>query len=80
MLKELKIRLNSIERVKAFINCNSKFSADIDVISGRYVIDGKSIMGVFSLDLTKELLIRISYEDESEYNKLIKSYKEANLI
>lgn len=80
MTKDLKITLNSIDRVKAFVNCNSKFLGDIDVISGRYVIDGKSIMGIFSLDLTKELLVRFHCDDEATFNNLIDSYKKAELI
>lgn len=80
MIKDLKITLNSIDRVKAFVNCNSKFLGDIDVISGRYVIDGKSIMGIFSLDLTKELLVRFHCDDEATFDNLLDSYKKAALI
>ena len=80
MLKELKIILNSIDRVKTFVNCNSKFIGDIDVVSGRYVIDGKSIMGIFSLDLTKELTVKYHFDCEEDYTKLMNLYKEMKLI
>ena len=50
-MKTLKISLNSIDKVKAFVNEISKFDCDFDLVSGRYVIDAKSIMGIFSLDL-----------------------------
>ena len=49
-MKTVKISLNSIDKVKAFVNEISKFDCDFDLVSGRYVIDAKSIMGIFSLD------------------------------
>ena len=51
-MKTAKISLNSIDKVKAFVNEISKFDCDFDLVSGRYVIDAKSIMGIFSLDLS----------------------------
>ena len=50
-MKTVKISLNSIDKVKSFVNTISQFDSDFDLISGRYVIDAKSIMGIFSLDL-----------------------------
>ena len=50
-MKTVKISLNSIDKVKAFVNEVTKFDAEFDLVSGRYVIDAKSIMGIFSLDL-----------------------------
>ena len=52
-MKTVKISLNSIDKVKAFVNEISKFDCDFDLVSGRYVIDAKSIIGIFSLDLSK---------------------------
>ena len=49
-MKTVKISLNSIDKVKAFVNDVTKFNTDFDLVSGRYVIDAKSIMGIFSLD------------------------------
>ena len=54
-MKTVKISLNSIDKVKAFVNEISKFDCDFDLVSGRYVIDAKSIMGIFSLDLSKPI-------------------------
>ena len=54
-MKTINIMLNSIDKVKAFVNTLSKFDSDFDLISGRYVIDAKSIMGIFSLDLSKPI-------------------------
>ena len=58
-MNTVKINLNSIEKVKSFVNVITKHDADFDLISGRYVIDAKSIMGIFSLDLTKDLNLKI---------------------
>ena len=56
-MKTVQISLNSIGKVKSFVNEISQFDFDFDLISGRYVIDAKSIMGIFSLDLSKEVEI-----------------------
>ena len=54
-MKTVKISLNSIDKVKAFVNEVTKYDAEFDLVSGRYVIDAKSIMGIFSLDLSKPI-------------------------
>ena len=54
-MKTVQISLNSIDKVKSFVNAITQFEFDFDLISGRYVIDAKSIMGIFSLDLAKPL-------------------------
>ena len=54
-MKTVQISLNSIGKVKSFVNAISQFEYDFDLISGRYVIDAKSIMGIFSLDLSKPI-------------------------
>lgn len=62
-MKTVQISLNSIDKVKAFVNSISQFDFDFDLISGRYVIDAKSIMGIFSLDLSKNIDLNIHAED-----------------
>ena len=54
-MKTVQISLNSIGKVKSFVNAITQFDFDFDLISGRYVIDAKSIMGIFSLDLSKPI-------------------------
>ncbi len=54
-----KVMLNSIDKVKSFVNDLTKFDCDFDLVSGRYVIDAKSIMGIFSLDLSKPIDLTI---------------------
>lgn len=55
--------LNSIDKVKAFVNEVTKYDAEFDLVSGRYVIDAKSIMGIFSLDLSKPIDLNIHSEN-----------------
>lgn len=62
-MKTVKISLNSIDKVKAFVNDVTKYDSDFDLVSGRYVIDAKSIMGIFSLDLSKPIDLNIHNED-----------------
>ena len=58
-MREVKIFLGTIERVKDFVNEVSHLECDVDIVSGRYVIDAKSIMGIFSTDLSKPVNVRI---------------------
>ena len=64
--KTVQISLNSIDKVKSFVNEITKFDYDFDLVSGRYVIDAKSIMGIFSLDLSKPIDLNIHAEDDSD--------------
>ena len=74
-MKTLKISLNSIDKVKAFVNEISKFDCDFDLVSGRYVIDAKSIMGIFSLDLSKPIELAIHTETGlDEIMEVLKPY------
>lgn len=65
-MKTVKICLNSIEKVKSFVNDITMFDADFDLVSGRYVIDAKSIMGIFSLDLSKPIDLNIHAQEEMD--------------
>ena len=62
-MKTVQISLNSIDKVKSFVNDITKFDYDFDLVSGRYVIDAKSIMGIFSLDLSKPIDLNIHAEN-----------------
>ena len=63
-MKTVQISLNSIDKVKSFVNEITKFDHDFDLVSGRYVIDAKSIMGIFSLDLSKPIDLNIHSETQ----------------
>lgn len=74
-MKTVKISLNSIDKVKAFVNDVTKFNTDFDLVSGRYVIDAKSIMGIFSLDLSKPIDLAIHTETNlDEIMEVLKPY------
>ena len=75
-MKTVKISLNSIDKVKSFVNDITKFDYDFDLVSGRYVIDAKSIMGIFSLDLSKpiELNIHVDNSDIDSILEILKPY------
>lgn len=62
-MKTVQISLNSIDKVKSFVNDVTRFNNDFDLVSGRYVIDAKSIMGIFSLDLSKPIDLNIHTEE-----------------
>ena len=65
-MKTVQISLNSIDKVKSFVNDITKFNNDFDLVSGRYVIDAKSIMSIFSLDLSKPINLNIHAEENME--------------
>ena len=74
-MKTVKISLNSIDKVKSFVNDITKFDYDFDLVSGRYVIDAKSIMGIFSLDLSKPIDLNIHSDDNlEEIMEMLKPY------
>ena len=74
-MKTLQISLNSIDKVKSFVNDITKFDNDFDLVSGRYVIDAKSIMGIFSLDLSKPIDLAIHAENDiDEILEVLKPY------
>lgn len=58
-MKTFNLMLNSINDVKDFVNIVSKYEYDVDLTSGRYVVDAKSIMGIFSLDLSKPIKVEV---------------------
>lgn len=65
------IKLNQIGDVKNFVNIVNKYDCDIDLTSGRYIVDAKSIMGIFSLDLTKSIKVEVHCDDcENLVNEL----------
>lgn len=68
------ICINTINDVKNFVNIVTKCDYDVDIISGRYAIDAKSIMGIFSLDLSKDLTLNIHSDNCADFLDEIKSY------
>ena len=73
-MKTIQIYLNSIDKVKSIVGAISKFDNDFDLVSGRYVIDAKSIMGIFSLDLSKPIDLNI-HADDTEIGAILEALK-----
>ncbi|CCY17473.1 pTS HPr component phosphorylation site [Eubacterium sp. CAG:786] len=73
-MKTVKININTINDVKDFVTIVSRCDYDVDIVSGRYAIDAKSIMGIFSLDLSKELTLNIHSDDCADFLDQISKY------
>lgn len=71
---EFEIVLASINDVKDFVNTVSKYDFDVDLVSGRYVVDAKSIMGIFSLALSKPIKVEIHSDGADEFIAEIKKF------
>lgn len=65
-MKSVTILLSTIDDVKQFVNTVARYDFDVDLISGRYAIDAKSIMGIFSLDLAKPITLEAQTDDPSD--------------
>jgi len=71
---EFSVFLTSVADVKTFVNAASFYPYEVDVLSGRYVINGKSIMGLFSIDLSAPVRVRLS-EAGKEAEAFLESLK-----
>lgn len=66
-MKTFNLLLSSINDVKDFVNIVSKYDFDVDLTSGRYIVDAKSIMGIFSLDLSKPIKVEVHDDNADEF-------------
>lgn len=66
-MKTFNLLLSSINDVKDFVNIVSKYDFDVDLTSGRYVVDAKSIMGIFSLDLSKPIKVEVREDNCDDF-------------
>ncbi len=73
-MKTFDMVLSSINDVKDFVNIVSRFDFDVDLTSGRYVVDAKSIMGIFSLDLSKPIKVEVHDDNCDEFLTLVKKF------
>ena len=73
-METVDIKLSSIEDVRKFVDIVSKYDIDIDLSSGRYIVDAKSIMGIFSLDLLKPIKLTAHSDNTDELFAEIKPY------
>ena len=72
-MKKVTIKLDTINDVKNFVSAVTTFECDFDIVADRYVVDAKSIMGIFSLDLSKPLDLHINTDDEKEISAVLKA-------
>ena len=68
------VNLQAINDVKEFVNIVMKYDFDIDLVSGRYAIDAKSIMGIFSLDLSKPIQLNAHTDEADTFLKEIDKF------
>lgn len=73
-MKKVTVSLAAINDVKNFVNIVTKYDFDVDLISGKYVVDAKSIMGIFSLDLSMPIDVQVHSDDCDAFIDEIKSY------
>lgn len=62
-MQEVQLSLGTIEKVKQFVKTLAKFDGDFELVSGKYIVNAKSILGLFSVDLSKPVLLRIDVND-----------------
>lgn len=74
--KKIKIKLNTPEKIKKFINTTRSFMSDIDIMSNRTCIDAKSVLGIYALDLSKDVYVRIISDDITENRKFDSAMEE----
>ena len=74
-MKAFNILLKSINDVKDFVNIANKYEYDVDLTSGRYVVDAKSIMGIFSLDLSKPIKVEVHSVEATEFYDDVKRFE-----
>lgn len=79
-MQEVQVSLSTIEEVKKIVQTLTRFEGDFELISERYVVDAKSILGLFSIDLSKPVLLRIDVEENKreEVLEAIKEYRVNN--
>lgn len=73
-MKQKKIRITTIAEIRDFVNIVVGFDGEVDLISGRYVVDAKSIMGIFSLDLLQPITVQTDSENADELFEKLTPY------
>jgi phosphotransferase system HPr (HPr) family protein len=71
-MKKVNIKFNTIVQIQNFVNDMSKFLSDVDLTSGKYVVDAKSVIGVFSLNLAQPIGLTAEGEDEDKVIEAVK--------
>ena len=66
IMQSVKVSINTVDKVKSFVNDITKFEYDFDLVSGRYIVNAKSIMGILSLDIRKPICLNIHTDDNTD--------------
>ncbi|MBP5662068.1 MAG: HPr family phosphocarrier protein [Clostridia bacterium] len=74
-MKKVMLNLSESQQIKCFANLVNKYTFDMDLRSGRYVVDAKSILGIFSLDLSKPVELEILSDDTAEVERFLADIK-----
>lgn len=72
-MRTVKINIDNIDKVKEFCENAGKYIDNLDLVSGRYIVDAKSIMGIFSLDISKTIELTIHGDDENAIARFLES-------
>lgn len=72
-MRTVKINIDNIDKVKEFCENAGKYIDNLDLVSGRYIVDAKSIMGIFSLDISKTIELTIHGDDENAITRFLES-------
>lgn len=73
-MTKVKIKFGSFQSVSDFVNIVSRFEFDVELVSGRYTVDAKSIMGLYSLDLDKPIQLVAYTDDADRVTEALKAY------
>ncbi len=74
-MKSIQIRLSFAEEVKAFVNIVNRYPYDMDLRAGRHVVDAKSILGIFSLDLGRPIALEVYADSCDDLEREIAQFK-----
>ena len=72
-ISEIEIKLDTVDDVKEFVEYVTDFGCDFEIVADRFVVDAKSIMGIFSVDLSKVLTLVIGTDDKTEIDRIKKT-------
>lgn len=75
-MTSFKVSINTLDKVKRFVNLTNQCDVDMDIVSGTLLIDAKSIMGIFSMDLTRSMILQIHDSNEERLEKYKELFEE----
>ncbi len=74
-MKVISIRLTEINQVREFVELTSKCEFDVDLVSDRYTVDAKSLLGIYSLNLSNPLQVVMYGDNTEDFEKALEKYK-----